>query len=510
MSYGPIIAIVIIIILMVAILAAVFTKTDPSPRLTQAPPPRQLGFLKRNEIEHFQNNQLGSMSGFGFTKVESTGPLFANFYSSQMGKDFLLSNLLRKLKMEIQYPTISNGQQFGTQYNSQMNPQNMGKNLSPIIIIPTIGASKIYAKWNKNGTKYVKKLDAYGNFEEAQKWKCKDLQETWTQIWPPSTQIDGLAEYCWVQNATVNEPGVTTTINNPGILDFGTNAYDNLIKSLVSTGYVVGSTLFGFNYDFRTLDINNIATSLTALIEKLARGSNKRVILVGHGLGSMIVNNVLVNRNPMWKDSFVNCFVSISGSFGGAPKALRTLISGEYRPDPNEGKLIRNASANYAGLYWMLPNPTVYGTVYPLILNKSMNVGDIPNIIKQVSPVILNNESMYETFMQVNNSASLSGALKSPGVKTFVLVGTNIPTEIAYSYVEYTDNPYQTVIQSGDGSIPDASLRVPYKWADTTVKIYDSAEHVKIMSMYEPVKDFLNIVNFMNNNFIKNVQMRTF
>ncbi len=462
--------------------------------------------------EKFENTILGSKSGFGFQKQSTDKPMFINFYPEQLGSDFRLADLLRRLKVFKMTPTITNGNQYPAYIASKpfgpidtsntyrgITQVNAGAKRVPIIIVPSIGASKIYAKWSKNGSDYVKKLDAYGNFETSDRWKCKDIQDTWTNLWFPKG-TNGLVEYCWSVNAKIdtsngylsNGQGVDTTINEIGQLDF-MPGYDTLIKSFVDIGYVPGSTLYGLNYDFRkiTTDVQVFNSSLQNLITSL----NGPCIIIGHGLGACVANQFLANMNQGFKDSKIKAFVSIAGTFGGVPKALKTLMSGDYIANKQESKLIRNTTLNYDGLHLMLPNPTVYKD-FQIVSHNSYHykTTDIPLLAKKVGSTV-----PYEIIANFNNNT-----LRAPGVLSYVMAGTGLYTESNYIYSNLLDDPLTTFKNfSGDGTVPEFASKYPLEWAKkqknpVIYRSYENAEHLTILSMYEPVSDLLKVVSDLN------------
>jgi hypothetical protein len=445
--------------------------------------------------EAFENLELGSMSGFGFQKMESGSPLFVNFYSPQFGSDHALSNALRKLKMFFQAqprtPELMNAQDFGR---------------IPIIIIPSIGASKIYGRWNKNGSDYVKTLDAYGNFETSDKWKCKDVQDSWTNLWFPQDK-DGLAEYCWSEVTKIdtasgtlaNQQGVSTAVNDMGSLDF-IKGYDTLIRALNDIGYINGITLFGANYDFRkfTTDANMYYAALTNLINKLG----SRCIIIGHGLGACIANNYLVSMDPSWKNDKIAAFFSISGTYGGIPKALRVFLSGEKLPNDKESQLIRDTAINWDSLQMLMPSKTMYGQSN-LVSNNGLyyNASKIPELVSMAG------SSIPQNVMDTVKSFS-EKALLAPGVPVYIMAGVGRYTESSYDYDSLGTSFDSVDVKhdyTGDGTVPDF---VPKKIYDAwnasqskpvNFKTYQGLEHLEIMSVQEPIGDILNTIVSLQN-----------
>lgn len=480
--------------------------------------------------ENFKPIGNGGSSGFGYQPPASDYPLFQNFYPQQLGQDFGLFSTIQKLKFyNIQFPTGNNGYQKGVFTNTGHGQVNTGRTLSPIILVPGLGASKIFGQWNKTQTQAVKQLDAFGNFEISEKWKCRQNQPQWTELWFPENET-GLSQYCWQDNTSVylqnnniiNSEGVITTVPHFGDLDFQpTNYMGTMIEALEALGYMKGTTLFGASYDFRKIcspdEMDAWKLSFKSLIERSVSLNRKKAILIGHSLGSTLVNYFLTTTDKEWKDRYIQSFVSFSGAFGGCPKALRVLLSGDSLPSKEEQKVVKYTTMNFTGLHWMLPSPAIYGDI-PLLHYRQVSYGskDLPEIMK-----------MADFPMAADIYTNLVGgiqakSMEAPGVATYIMAGTNVNTESSYMYDDSLLNDpvknypyYQTdkgnnnqfnypQLNNGDGSMPKFALEFPLTWSNYQkepihFRFYERAEHTKIMSMKEPIEDLLEVVKQMNN-----------
>jgi lecithin-cholesterol acyltransferase len=483
-------------------------------------------FLNKNSIENFEIIPYGSKSGFGFQQQESTEPLFNNFFR-EMGQDFQLGSLIKRLRYQ--------------------NLMARGNQSSPIFLVPEIGSSKIYARWNRTGTQAVRKLDAYGNFETKEKWSCKEVQDTWTSIWFPESQT-GLPLYCWKDNASIkfdnedknigplaiNASGVSTSTESIGSISFEPSGsdtglglggnYGSLIKSFQSLGYVLGTSLFGVPYDFRKIcssdEMENFMRSFINTIERSVSYNNKKAVLIGHGLGAVLINYVLTFVNQDWKDLYIAGFISVGGSFGGCPKALRVLLSGEISQDKTEQNIIRDTTMNFTGLQWMLPIKEVYGDK-PLIFYKesSYTAKDIPELLK-IAGTMVGSPDAANIYENIVSDVAIR-SIKAPHVNTYILGGINVKTESNYNFKDSLINepiknyPYYRVNTpnytnadfpsdfNGDGTIPKFVLEFPLSWSKiqkhpVNFKFYDNATHDNILLKYESVKDILDLVNQFN------------
>lgn len=466
---------------------------------------------KVEKVENFEDISQGSKSGLGFQHSITTYPLFLNFYPTELGQDFNLSSVIRKLRMVQNQPTLYNGLQ------RQLGPTNIGAQKCPIIIVPSLGASKIFGKWSKTGAQpSVKKLDAYGNFTTDEQWACRDVQNSWVPLWFPN-QTTGLNQTCWSDNTKVqlnhtkmtvtNTPGVKTTTNTFDVLDFETDMYSTLVRAFQALGHVNGKSLYGASYDFRTIcDLDQLvefSKSLTNLIESSVTFNGKKAILVCHGLGAVIMNFMLVNADQAWKDQYIECVFMISACFGGCPKALRVLLSGEKLPSNSEQLIIKNTTQNFTGLQLMLPMPEIYGSDPILYYRQNVfNTSKMNDILN-----LLDDKDTSQIYTNVVEGIAKK-SLEAPHVLTYILGGINVPTESNYYYEDMSSEPiknYSNVRKyNGDGTVPRISLEYPLRWTKSQkepihFRFYEGAEHSKIMAMMEPVTDILEVVRILDN-----------
>ena len=491
-------------------------------------------------------------SGNGFNSKYYIGPIFINFYPNIMGADFKLNDIIRKLSLTNNTPTLYNGFKLGIFTNSGHGQTNIGPSKLPIVIVPDIGLSRIYARWSKQNTSSVKKLDASGLFQQTDSWKCRDTQSTFTQIWPPIDTND-LSEVCWSENiavsfeksgssvsgsgepgpsqsgSVINSQGLTSSVDEMGILNFG-NTYEQLLRGLHALGYTDGITLFGANYDFRKIlsidDLVSWTSEFMSMVENSVRSLKKKVIIIGHGFGAVLINYVLVNTDKAWKDFHIDSFCVINGSFGGSPKALRTLLSGSdngnsnSRSDVVSRPVLRNSCMSFTGLQMLLPNKDVFG-MRPLLTYKQQTYAakDIPKLLKIAGTLTSGSSDSMDIFQNIVGP-SMNGSLMAPNVRTYILAGTNIPTESNYKYENIIDEPIKNYPKydtqgpnmtnfewsseyNGDGTIPEMCQRIPISWSDKQekpvhFKFYNGAEHCKILMMSEPMSDLFGLISDLN------------
>ena len=469
-----------------------------------------------NKDEHFT-------SGFGFELPDSVNPIFLNMYSKNLSKDFGLFDVIQQLKYMYFKPNPR-----GIETNAGFGEVSIGASLAPVILVPGLGTSNIVGKWNKPNTKNVKSIKDV-NFEESEKWNCRQIQENWTDLWFPQSDVNSkISQFCWEDNIkvefkdglVVNSEGVQTSVKDYGSTVFTPVSYMNtLLDAIGAIGYKEGSTLYGAQYDFRKIcspdELFNYIQSLKSLVERSVHLNGKKAVLVGHSLGSNLINYFLVKQSKEWKDRYINSFVSFSGAFGGCPKALRSMLSGVDVTKPDEKTVFHKIIKNFTGLQWMLPNPHIYGDV-PLVHYKNVSYAakDILSLL-----YLCGDQEAINIYKNVVLPVQ-NESLKAPGVPVYTFSGTNLMTESSYNYDNsLTDDPvknypYYQLSQAyannfdypqefnGDGTIPHFALQLPLSWTTQQAepiyyRFYNRAEHREIMDIEQPVKDFISILKQM-------------
>ena len=131
-----------------------------------------------------------------------------------------------------------------------------------------------------------------------------------------------------------------------------------IISNLAEIGYD-HNNLHMAAYDWR-LDIGNLEsrdryfTRLKSQIETMYKSQGRKVVIIGHSLGSQvwIYFQKWVEANPKksrdgiggggsntWIDKHVESFINLAGPLLGAPKSVSTILSGETRDTAQMGTL---------------------------------------------------------------------------------------------------------------------------------------------------------------------------
>ena len=78
-------------------------------------------------------------------------------------------------------------------------------------------------------------------------------------------------------------------------------------------------------------ELGDYIKSLQALVEETYYTNyNTKVVLIGHSMGNPMTLYLLNNMTKIWKNKFIQSFISLAGVWGGAMKPIRLMISGKF------------------------------------------------------------------------------------------------------------------------------------------------------------------------------------
>jgi len=176
------------------------------------------------------------------------------------------------------------------------------------------------------------------------------------RFWGTSLMIQKilLTKQCWMEHLALNQ----TTWLDPndiklrassglGAADYFLGDYwvwGKVIENLASVGYDENN-MYMASYDWR-LPFQHLETRdhyftrLKTLIELLKKtNENRPVVLIGHSMGSIVVNYFFKwvespkggNGGPSWVNDHIHSFINIGGPMLGVPKSISSVLSGEMR-----------------------------------------------------------------------------------------------------------------------------------------------------------------------------------
>jgi hypothetical protein len=155
-----------------------------------------------------------------------------------------------------------------------------------------------------------------------------------------------------------------------------------------------------------------------------------------------------------WKDKHIACWISASGTFGGAATRTRPMVSGD-----NSGyvainaTMYRDALQTFQSSLILMPTPTIYGNDSAIVVigNNSYTAFQIDQMLLDLG--LTTEAASYSNFLQEKLN------LTAPGVPLHCFHGIGTPTAAQYVYANGTDQEPQVALKTdGDGTINTISL----------------------------------------------------
>lgn len=355
------------------------------------------------------------------------------------------------------------------------------ENKSPVILVPGDGGSQAYCEPKAGGDAFLLWINLRyfltpGTFSQYFGLK-----------FDPETRNLTDAEYC---NIHFPGWGDTSTIENLDTYKHsGTVYFELLVAALTKDPFFVSNkTLRGAPFDFRKSPGQNpwFVNRLRLLVEETYQNAGgRRVVLVGHSLGSLYSLYFLNAVPDSWKKKYIRTFLSVSGPLGGSVKALKLEASGE-----NFGIYIRSplsfrpAQRSMPSSAFLLPDSRLWPPTEPLIITPKVNYSahDMERFFNDIG--FPEGYIFYET-----TKKEVDGFIGPTGVdEVYCIYGSNLPTtyyllysEAGWFQPEFPDQYPTLVPGNGDGTVPSRSLQLCRRWNGAKSLIFDGAEHLRIV-----------------------------
>ena len=330
----------------------------------------------------------------------------------------------------------------------------------------------------------------------------------------------------------------------------------NLFDALISVGYKDRVDLFAAGYDFRIVPYGNAFVfslynhpnnyigqfflRLKKIIEMAyTNNGNKKVHLIGHSEGCKMISlfiNIFRRFEKSgdiengWVDKHLNRLMLIAPGTEGAPKILRSLLSGSNPGLPlGTDSLFANLTRTFASSVFLIPlfNQRYYkfGNTrgeFAIMPDEAFFVG-FPNEVGPNSNMVrflkrcaeYNDEfnlvlSLYLNTLEINLESHYD-----PGLKTQLYLGEGCYTELCFKYTNYEfkePTEFFTTL-NGDGTVPTPVImftgtefkyngenRVIHPWRDVNVNMYKSTNpnsdlHLALIKDKRVIDSIIDIVS---------------
>ncbi|KAM3919891.1 phosphatidylcholine-sterol acyltransferase isoform 1-T2 [Leptodactylus fuscus] len=351
---------------------------------------------------------------------------------------------------------------------------------APVVLVPGCFGNQLEAKVNK---------------EEVVNWMCYRKTDDYFTIWLNLNMFLPLGIDCWIDNIRVvynrttrmasNAPGVDVRVPGFGktfsveYLDRSKLAgyFHTLVQHLVNNGYVRDETVRAAPYDWRIAPNGQkeYFEKLKNLVEEMHSQYEMPVFLVGHSLGNLYLLYFLNHQPAEWKKQYVKGFISLGAPWGGAVKPLLVLMSGDNHGIPMVSNIkIREEQRMTTTNPWMIPSNIAWPESHVFISTPTYNYTykDYKKLFHDID--------FEDGWYMWEDTKGLVEGLPPPGVDTYCIYGTGLPTPETYVYGEgFPNEPAIDIIYSdGDDTVHKRSMELCKRWVD------QQSEKVEVIELH--------------------------
>ncbi|ESO12857.1 hypothetical protein HELRODRAFT_188013 [Helobdella robusta] len=249
-----------------------------------------------------------------------------------------------------------------------------------------------------------------------------------------------------------------------------------VVKYFVNRGFIKDQTIRGASYDFRKApnELEEFNRKMTNLVEETYRMTfNKKVVLIGHSMGCLVLLHWLNGLNQEWKDKYISLFISLAAPWSGSLSALNVLMTGSF-PEFKNFKLdlheVRDLARTFPSLAWLMPNEVYWDKKDdPLVMSPTRNytVRDYRELFRDIN---------YETgYLMYENTKNLL-KLENPGVDMLCVFGDGYSNKTIHSLdfrgrspTKWFDEMPALITGDGDETVPAHSLKKCVSWQRTKI-----------------------------------------
>lgn len=375
------------------------------------------------------------------------------------------------------------------------NKTQDGIPLSPVILIPGYGGSRMLVK---------------GNEKFEKRYSCVK-ESYWTNIWinltlmlPHTIQclVDVFKlKFDWHTNTTMNTDGVDIRVRDPddvASLEFLSDIqlphfmyFGPMIWRLMARlGYMRNYNIKGAPYDFR-----KAPNELQDYFAKLKRDSEslysqfrgRRLTYICHSMGCNNILYFLQRQSQEWKDKHVLRVITLAAPWGGSMKAIRATVVGNNLGLPQlfDEAIFRTLQKSLPSTMYLYPKERVFQNS-SLIRFKPQGRLDRSEIFRANDFGSFFEKIKYPNGYQMwLNTKDLLGSLEAPQVEIWCLYGEGSRTLGSMEFRgDFPNSAFQEIQHDGDGTVTVQSSTYCRQWAREQEKyVYDRSFNVNHMDM---------------------------
>ncbi|OHT10020.1 hypothetical protein TRFO_20936 [Tritrichomonas foetus] len=346
----------------------------------------------------------------------------------------------------------------------------------PVILVPGFTGSAVYAT--------ITKPDLYPQCPNIPvHFQFYPYNQTFLKQYPDCVGLFMTTYFNNESKKVESLPGIKIETAPYGDVDT-LPSYSGVVERLLSEGYELNKTLFGFPYNWILYysGIPEIFEDLKNRIEEATEQTGEKLILFGHSMGSHVVRMLINNHvDQNWVQKHIDRIVYNAPAFYGCSDLIRNVLTGTLEDD-NYYEGLAKAIRQMPSVFLLFENyniikdkPVFYNKINQAQLyaeninNKFTSMKDNENTIVNPRNVVeflhergfLNEESL-RVFETVESSLK-DDKIVEPPVPTILFYNSGLPTPVYFN-----STTYEIIKGEGDGFCQSDILDVVCgKWKNT-------------------------------------------
>jgi len=274
--------------------------------------------------------------------------------------------------------------------------------------------------------------------------------------------------------------------------------YADIVENLEVMGYTDTDDLQAAAYDWRRLkQSEEWEKNLTKRIEEAVKRSGNKVVLIGHSLGGIVIQEFLESKSDKWVKNYISEVISISTPWGGSIKSVKSLLSGNNLLEniivPNEYfmDIVRTFETPYA----LLPNENYINNKYFSLNGVDMKANQANEIFKSYAGVYFPKNT--EDMMKITKKE-----YKKNKWQHKCIYGNGVETLEKLEYIKEDDKfvlKNEIMNEKGDGTVQLDSLEGCKDTGAELIEVY-GAGHISILRTDELIKE-IQISTCLDDNY---------
>lgn len=273
-------------------------------------------------------------------------------------------------------------------------------------------------------------------------------------------------------------------------------SYANVVKHLLSSGYVINQTLFGVPYDWIHYYPGTIKifSNLKNHIEDIYGRTGKKVILFGHSMGSHLVRLLFSNySDKSWVDKYIDRVILNAPAFYGCSGIVELVITGILDDEKVPDEFIAFSLRHMPSAFLLFENYNINKSKNFFIsnfLNGGVKSFEVHKYLRQENVI----DDMSMKIFSVIEPSLMQKPSELP-VKTILFYNSGLKTPVAFH-----EETLQRIDGDGDGLCQSDVIETLCKqWKNTKCINWNSNDdrfnHVTMLSAKEEldmISDFIN------------------